>query len=59
LLGLTEAEEKAIKEDFDSAARRRIAVLRKWRKSVGSKATYGRLAKALWKMQHVDLIDQQ
>ena len=58
LLGLTEAEEKAIKEDFDSATRRRIAVLRKWRKNVGSKATYRRLAKALWKMQRVDLIEE-
>ena len=58
LLGLTDAEEKAIKEDFDSAARRRIAVLRKWRKNLGSKATYRRLAKVLWKMQRVDLIEE-
>ena len=57
-LGLTEAEEEAIKVDCASEERRRIAMLRKWKGNLGKKATYKKLAKLLYTAGRTDVVDK-
>jgi len=57
-LGLTEAEEQAIKVDCASEERRRIAMLRRWKRNFGKKATYKKLAKRLYKAGRTDILDK-
>ncbi len=55
-LGLREVDEKMIEEDHGSSTQRRIATLRLWKNKDGSKATYGRLSRALRKIGSSDLV---
>lgn len=57
-LRLTEAEEQAIQVDCASEDRRRIAMLRKWRRNFGKKATYKKLAKLLHKAGRMDIVHE-
>ena len=55
-LRLEEADEEEIVTKYPNNARAQsLAMLRKWRKKNGDKATYRRLAKVFWKVDRVDL----
>ena len=57
-LGLTEAEESAIKNDHNKTRKQTIEMLRKWRNKFGRKATYRKLAEALLKLEEAGLVER-
>ena len=57
-LGLTDAEEEEIKEDSQPARRRKVAMLRRWKKKYGEKATYRKLAQVFWRLKRQDLVEE-
>ena len=58
-LRLEEVDEEEIVTKYPNNVRAQsLAMLRKWRKKHGDKATYGRLAKVFWKIERVDLADR-
>ncbi len=48
----------AIEKDYSSHEEQRIALLSKWKRLYGSRATYRKLAEGLEKIGHLDLVDE-
>ena len=58
-LGLTAVDEENILQDHrDDVRIQRREMLRTWKKKLGSMATYGSLAEALYKIERVDLVEK-
>ena len=57
-LGLTEAEIEEIEGDRAKTRPQKIAMLWKWRKRFGRKATYRKLVKVFWKLKRADLVEE-
>ncbi len=53
-----ECDRIAIEKDNSSYEEQRIAVLRKWRRLYGSRATYLKLAEGLEKIDHLNLVEE-
>ena len=57
-LGLTEAEIEEIEGDRAKTRPQKIAMLWKWSKRFGRKATYRKLVKVFWKLKRADLVEE-
>ncbi len=57
-IGLDECDRIAIKNDYSSYEEQRIALLSKWKRLFGSRATYLKLAEGLEKIGHFDLVEK-
>ena len=57
-LGLTEAEEIAIRESSRSLSAQKMMMLRKWKLKQGVKATYNRLCRVFRKSGLLDLAEK-
>ncbi len=57
-IGLGECDRIAIEKDYSSYEEQRIALLSKWKRLFGSRATYLKLAEGLEKIGHFNLVDE-
>ena len=57
-LGFTKAEEENIEKDCGENETQKIAMLRKWKKTFGRKATYRKLGKVFFKLERTDLVEK-